>query len=310
METYHIAMATDCPLDQDFFKILEIAAHKNGLTTYRVQPYNLKETIRQLRSGQIRFLSYYDRASDTSSEFYEIQSELSNNQIIHFIDLDRQNAASDKSLMHERFVLSNVNVPKTIILPEYDTQPSIDLEHVDPEILGCPFVIKPSLNTGAGDGVHTDVTILEDVKKKRIDFPQDKYLLQEKIIPKEENLRRYWFRIFYVCGRIIYTWWNDHTHRYQTFSEDDQNLVNQAEINTIMNRIYEICGLNFFSTELAITEEHKIVAVDYVNEICDMRLQSKYFDGVPDEIVRLIAEEIVTYLQVLLRKVNPIDCIV
>ena len=57
METYHIAMATDCPLDQDFFKILEIAAHKNGLTTYRVQPYNLKETIRQLRSGQIRFLS-------------------------------------------------------------------------------------------------------------------------------------------------------------------------------------------------------------------------------------------------------------
>ena len=69
METYHIAMATDCPLDQDFFKILEIAAHKNGLTTYRVQPYNLKETIRQLRSGQIRFLSYYDRASDTSPEF-------------------------------------------------------------------------------------------------------------------------------------------------------------------------------------------------------------------------------------------------
>ena len=301
METFHIAMATDCPLDQDFFKIIETAAHKKGLTTYRVQPYNLKETIRQLRSGQIRFLSYYDRASDTSSEFYDIQTELQDDPVIHFIDLDRQKTASDKSLMHERFVLSNVNVPKTTILPDYGSQPSIDLENIDLEFIGSPFVIKPSLNTGAGDGVLTDVTILEDVKKKRIDFPEDKFLLQEKIVPKEKNSRRYWFRIFYVCGRVMYTWWDDKTHRYQICSEDDQDLVNCAEINAMMNRIYEICGLNFFSTELAITEENKIVAVDYVNEICDMRLQSKYFDGVPDEIVRLIAEEIVTYIQVRLQ---------
>jgi hypothetical protein len=305
METYHLAMANDCPLDDDFFKILEHVANKKGMTTYRIQAHNLEETLRLLRSGQIGFLSYYDRASDTASEFYTIQHELSEKPVFHFINLDRQCVAADKSLMHERFVRSNINVPKTIILPEYDAEPSIYLENINLEFIGSPFVIKPSLHTGAGDGVLTEVTILDDIKKKRIEFPQDKYFLQEKIIPKEENSRRFWFRIFFVCDTIIHTWWNDQTHRYQSFSAEDHNLMNTEEINTIMTRIYKICGLNFFSTELAITENDKIYAVDYVNEICDMRLQSRYFDGVPDEIVSTIAEKIVTRIQPMLQDDKP-----
>jgi hypothetical protein len=34
------------------------------------------------------------------------------------------------------------------------------------------------------------------------------------------------------------------------------------------------------------------VAVDYVNDSCDLRLKSRHADGVPDEVVRQIAERI------------------
>jgi hypothetical protein len=62
-----------------------------------------------------------------------------------------------------------------------------------------------------------------------------------------------------------------------------------------MRTIQEVCSLDFFSSEIALTEEARFVVVDYVNEVCDMRLQSKHRDGVPDDVVlriqELIAEE-------------------
>jgi hypothetical protein len=49
--------------------------------------------------------------------------------------------------------------------------------------------------------------------------------------------------------------------------------------------------LEFFSSEIALTNDGLFVAVDYVNEICDMRLQSKHYDGVPDAIVAQIQHQ-------------------
>ena len=49
--------------------------------------------------------------------------------------------------------------------------------------------------------------------------------------------------------------------------------------------IHKITDLDFFSTEIALTNKNKFVVIDYVNDQCDMRLKSLHEDGVPDEIV-------------------------
>jgi hypothetical protein len=228
-------------------------------------------------------------------------------QIYYFTDLDRQLAASDKSIMHENFVKNKINVPQTVILPEYLKQQFVNLNDSDLDILKRPFVIKPSIHTGAGSGVFLNGYTMTEVEDIRKEFPEDKYLIQEKIYPKEIYLKRFWFRAFYICGEIITTWWHDYHHRYESLSNRDLENIDIKQIDHIMKKIHEICGLLFFSTELAITDNDKIYAIDYVNEICDMRMQSKHRDGIPDDIVKKIAEKMVRYLELSIDHINNQD---
>jgi hypothetical protein len=60
----------------------------------------------------------------------------------------------------------------------------------------------------------------------------------------------------------------------------------------ITRAIREVCNLDFFSTEIALSRHGKLIVVDYVNEVCDMRLQSVHPDGVPRAMVGGISRRI------------------
>jgi len=79
--------------------------------------------------------------------------------------------------------------------------------------------------------------------------------------------------------------WDPATHVYTpvTFLKEDQRRINSLHEVTVF--IAGICGLDVFSTEICVTSDDRLVVVDYVNDPIDLRLQSKAFDGVPDEIV-------------------------
>jgi hypothetical protein len=51
-----------------------------------------------------------------------------------------------------------------------------------------------------------------------------------------------------------------------------------------------------FSTEITLTPDGRFVIVDYVNDPIDLRLQSKAFDGVPNDIVRDITERLAEFV--------------
>jgi hypothetical protein len=61
--------------------------------------------------------------------------------------------------------------------------------------------------------------------------------------------------------------------------------------------IAQVCRLELFSTEIALTAEGLWIVVDYVNDQIDLRLQSKASDGVPDEIVGDITERLITLIE-------------
>ena len=67
-------------------------------------------------------------------------------------------------------------------------------------------------------------------------------------------------------------------------------------MRSLFTKIAQICELDFFSAEIALTADGRFVVVDYVNDICDMRLQSLFADGVPDRLVEEIVFAIITYV--------------
>jgi hypothetical protein len=126
---------------------------------------------------------------------------------------------------------------------------------------------------------------------------RQKYLLQRKVQPVLLGKRRAWFRAYYALGDTFLVWWNDVTHIYAELDPADEKEFYLSPMRDIIAKIARISRLDFFSAEIALTADDKFVVVDYVNEVCDMRLQSQHEDGVPDRLAHEIVATIVGFVQ-------------
>jgi hypothetical protein len=99
--------------------------------------------------------------------------------------------------------------------------------------------------------------------------------------------------VLYCDGAIYPCWWDQHTHVYSRVTAEQKSCFGLRSLREVPVRIAQICGLHLFSTEIAMTEEDNFLAVDYVNDPVDLRLQSKAVDGVPDVYVESLAARLV-----------------
>ena len=293
-QTFKIAIAYDWIYDQDFVDMLRAEAKRRGLRTLVVDERNLENILADIERSEIRINALLDRASDTSPHFVRLQKLLLTRDAVVIDPLKMINWASDKATMHLEFIAHGLNTPYTIILPPFDENEDIRLSSEDLACLGRPFIIKPANTTGGGIGVVEGAETLHDVLTTRREFKKDKYLLQENVHPMEHEGRRFWFRCIYTCGLINCLWWDDKTHIYAMLPPQQIEQFNLQSLFTITEEIAGICRLSFFSTEIALTTKGNFIVVDYVNESCDMRLQSRHADGVPDEIISHIVGRLIT----------------
>jgi glutathione synthase/RimK-type ligase-like ATP-grasp enzyme len=290
MSNYILGIAFVWEYDEDFVSLIEEILHASNITTYRVTDYNVKEVTADVKSKKINFDFYLDRASDVDERFSELAKILTRRKIKIFNPYKKVQHAIDKASMHLEFITAGLHVPHSIIIPPHSQIEDIYLSVDELKILGRPFIIKPCNNTGGGIGVVTGAESLKEVLEERVVYSNDKYLLQEKIYPLFIDKKRAWFRCFFAFGKLIPVWWDDLTHIYQPFEFFDTKLY--KKLLQITKKIAALTGLDFFSTEIVLTHNDRYVVIDYVNDQCDMRLKSKHFDGVPDEIVVAIIESL------------------
>jgi hypothetical protein len=303
--TYDLAIAWTWKYDLHFVRLIEQTALDASLQVLLIDPMSVGEIFEQVRNRSIHFRYFLDRASDENEAFLPLA------RLIHkrfgepehslrtrpINPLDLVARASDKATMHLELHSHGINVPYTIIISPYNHKKEIEFTLSELAKLGRPFIIKPANTTGGGVGVVTGAETLKDVIEARQHNRNDKYLLQETIKPSLVGKRRAWFRVFYAFGGILACWWDDQTHRYESLDFQAEGIEGAAELRDYVAKIHDICRLDFFSTELVLTSEQKIVAVDYVNEMCDMRLQSSHPDGVPDVVVKEIGRLLVWFIK-------------
>ena len=296
-EYFHLAVAWDWEYDRDFISILEAQLHSQRLLFYSISHHNTHETLKRLQKGELTFGAFLDRASNADENFASLCRALRKTVKLFINPPEAVYHAADKATMHLEFLTRMIDVPFTIIISPYNKKKDVELTLSDLAQLGRPFIIKPANTTGGGVGVIIGAETLKDVIDSRQHHKNDKYLLQKKIKPEPLDGRKGWFRVFYIFGLILPCWWDDETHVYSILTKDEVATYGLRPLAAITGRIREVCRLDFFSTEIAVAQEGKFVVVDYVNEICDMRLQSKHVDGVPDLILVEICKRIARHLK-------------
>jgi glutathione synthase/RimK-type ligase-like ATP-grasp enzyme len=288
---FDLAIAWNWEYDRYFVSQINDTCLKEGLKPYLIQPFNLNEILQLLTEEKIKFRVFLDRASDTDFRFVEL-AQLLQEKGASFIDHPEGiKWIDDKILIHMDFTLNNIPVPATFIYYPTDERRMI-MNKI--KQIGVPFVIKPahSVETG-GLGVLLNAHSVEDVYRWHSLHNNFIFLLQQQIIPCLMDKRPAWFRVFYILGKILPCWWNPSTHIYNVVTQAEVNKFSLKPLYRLTEQIAKIYKLGFFSTEIAVEKGKDFVVVDYINNQCDMRKKSRFFDGVCDETVDLIVDRLV-----------------
>jgi len=296
MEIFDLGIAFVWEYDTDFVNLIEEKLQDSGLTTYIIRGHNIAETTSKVHDKKLFFRFYLDRASDAEPSFEELARILTRRKSVIINPYKKVHHAIDKASMHLEFLRIGLNVPYSIIIPPHSEFEDVKLTVEDLSILGRPFIIKPCNTTGGGIGVVTGAESLREVLEERLNYSNDKYLIQEKIYPTILDGKRAWFRCFWAFGKPIAVWWDDQTHIYEELNEEDIFYFDLKKLFYKIRSIAKLTELDFFSTEIVLTNKDAFMVIDYVNDQCDMRLKSKHFDGVPDNVVNQIVNNMKNYI--------------
>ena len=187
--------------DDAFVGMVERACIMEGVSLWQVTPQNLLESITALYRGVTAFETLLNRGQGERA-FEPIERWAREHGARRINPSELSAWSEDKATMHLEFISAGLNAPHTILLPSFLEQPV--LPPIDLTPLGGSFVIKPS-NGGGGEGVILGASSMEQALRARMEFPEQKYLLQSHVEPRLLNGNPAWFRVFYA---------NDETYQW------------------------------------------------------------------------------------------------
>ena len=273
--------------DNVFVSMVERACIKEGISFWQIKPDNLLESITALYKGVTTFKTLLHRGQGETI-FDPIPRWALEHGARRINPAEVSAWSEDKATMHLELINAGLHTPYTILLSPFLEEPVIPQMDLTP--LGGDFVIKPS-NGGGGEGVIIGASTMNEILQARMEFPEQKYLVQALVTPAILNETPAWFRVFYANGKTYPCWWDTTTHIYEAVTAEDESQYRLGRLREITMRIASICKLDWFSTEIALTDE--FVVVDYVNDEIDTRVQSQAIDGVPDDVMNDIAIQLV-----------------
>ncbi len=281
----------DWEYDDNFIARLGRACAARSVRFLEFHESRIEEFTDLLETGAFCNSMVFDRVSDVMPGLLLYLLRLRENGSWVINDPEGMNWCKDKATMHLELLSAGVRVPYGVVISTEDHPEQMAIMEMSPERLGTPFVIKPAVG-GGGDGVVLNACSPQDVYEYFRRLGRCKVVLQRRILPQRLGTKRGWFRVFWVLGEIHPCWWDDHTHVYEPLSMEDERLYNLEELRAITALIAQVSGMDLFTTELAMDDDSMLVAVDFVNEMPDLRPQSVHRDGVPDALLERIAERL------------------
>lgn len=298
MERYNFGLNWENTKEESFISFLKQACEKRKFSFLWVHKENIESVVKKLEKGKLRIDVFLDGEGTFNKKddlyaraCYAVKD--SNGIIIN--DPDRTRTAIDKSVSHFELANAGVQTPYTVIMRNWESG-NFKLTSFEKEKLGNPFIIKPAFGYGQ-KGLNREATgSKSEIATARSFDPDDHFLLQKKIVPITFNKKRAWFRVLHVFNTIIPCWWDDQQNLYTHISSDEFKDLNFQNAIDAVVKIAQLSQMSWFSTEIALEKigrKNRFIAVDYINDQCDLTTQTESPGGVPNNIVRYITKKIV-----------------
>lgn len=284
-------------LDADDFFIHRVQQHcaERGLNFFLIEPLWVFPFLDHLQAESLRvrvLLNMHSEHHEPEDLFHRLvrQAALRGTHIIDPPDIALE--AFNKAALHHRLQQAGIDVPYTLMVHRHEMA-TVRFTPQQTHALGKPFVIKPSLGYGK-KGVILDATGPEDLQRSAALWTDERYLVQEKIVPRRILKSPAYFRVFYVFGTTWCCWWDCYTDGYRLLTAEEMDEFQLRPLEHLARHIAQVSQMQFFSTEIAQTDSGRFVVIDYVNDQCHMLTQSANpAIGVPDELVAAIARRLV-----------------
>lgn len=286
-----LAAFWDWPYDGEFIARLSDACSEKSVRFAAFHETAVEAFVNSFESGIPPIRLVLDRITDVMPGLIYHFMQIHNRGAYIVNDPERMVWCRDKATMHLELLNAGIRVPYGVIISTEDHPEYLEVLELAKDRLGTPFVIKPA-EGGGGDGVVLDARSSRDVSEYFGRMGSDKVVLQRKIMPRLLDSRRAWFRVFWALGEVYPCWWDDRSHVYEELSFEDEKKYSLEELRAIVALIARISGMDLFTTEVALDEDSRLVAVDFVNEMPDLRSQSSHQDGVPDRILNQLAKRL------------------
>jgi hypothetical protein len=202
-----------------------------------------------------------------------------------------------KSQSHPKLLEAGLPLPPTVILKS--GEPDRELTAAERAAVGERVVIKPSFGEAAKGCVVGVEPTLENIRQARDYDRKFDWLIQKMITWTRTEDRPAYLRAYNVCGHRTLMWWaQEHAQKpYELLSWDDLRKYDLMGAVEIIDRLSDVTGMDFFSTEIAITKEagpDRFVLIDYVNDQCDMdHTDSPY--SPPEEFSRFVCQRLAEF---------------
>lgn len=233
----------------------------------------------------------------------------------------RARAFTDKAAAHAELLRHGLGAPATVLVRPWNGERRLTNEEVQLLRLDEPnasVFVKPANGFG-GRSVHrlerpTPETLYAAVAAARQFDRHDTILVQRGVswstLLCDDGVERpaYW-RVLGCLGDLFALWWSPQS---STNGRPSYRAVTAAEMRrhrlqpllAYAQALADLSGLDWFSTELCLSEgpeesrfhviggdgrERPVVAIDYLNDQCDVDVQSRVPGAPPDLFVRRLA---------------------
>jgi hypothetical protein len=232
----------------------------------------------------------------------------------------RARAFTDKAAAVSELARHGLGVPGTLVIrPWSPVRPLTAGERarVGLDVPGRRAYLKPA-NGFAGQGVvrvdGTDEALAAALTAARRQEPGETFLLQREVCPppllcEDGQSRPAYWRVLFQMGEVMPFWWAPQERvgprpSYHALTPAELRHHRLHSVVTYVRSLAEVTGLEWFSTELCLGDgsevsgysvtgkdgrERPVLAIDPVNDQCDVDVGSRWPGAPPDDVVRRIA---------------------